>query len=177
MSVSVVASPRVEPVNLSRTQSGEERLALHKNHEGRAQAVAASQKWRCASKVEMSLLPGPGAAGRGRRYVAGRGCEVAADPDREGAPLGFEGWRGACSKLRRARVPTRALRPQIELKETNRVEGNESCLQSIGCEPLHQIPLNSRALLARSEGGWVEGLHLGAFAGEAKSYAKGLRIL
>src|SRR5258707_7900208 len=41
MSVSVVASPRFEPANLSRTESGDERLALHKNHEGRAQAVAA----------------------------------------------------------------------------------------------------------------------------------------
>src|SRR5258707_10735052 len=41
MSVSVVAGPRFEPANLSRTESGEERLALHKNHEGRAQAVAA----------------------------------------------------------------------------------------------------------------------------------------
>src|SRR6202163_4068875 len=41
MSVSVVASPRFEPANPSRTESGEERLALHKNHEGRAQAVRA----------------------------------------------------------------------------------------------------------------------------------------
>jgi len=41
MSVSVVAGPRFEPANLSRTESGEERLALHKNHEGRAQAVGA----------------------------------------------------------------------------------------------------------------------------------------
>jgi len=41
MSGSVVASPRFEPANLSRTESGEERLALHKNHEGRAQAVRA----------------------------------------------------------------------------------------------------------------------------------------
>jgi len=41
MSVSVVASARFEPANLSRTESGEERLALHKNHEGWAQAVRA----------------------------------------------------------------------------------------------------------------------------------------
>src|SRR6266403_2527883 len=41
MSVSMVASPRFEPANLSRTESGEERLALHKNHDGRAQAVRA----------------------------------------------------------------------------------------------------------------------------------------
>jgi hypothetical protein len=39
MSGSAVASPRFEPANLSRTESGEERLALHKNHEGQAQAV------------------------------------------------------------------------------------------------------------------------------------------
>jgi hypothetical protein len=35
MSVSVVASPRFEPANLSRAESGEEGLALHINHEGR----------------------------------------------------------------------------------------------------------------------------------------------
>src|ERR1700738_1465580 len=51
MSVSVVASPRFEPVNLSRTESGEERLALHKNHEGRAQAVAAM----CVAVSVMSI--------------------------------------------------------------------------------------------------------------------------
>jgi hypothetical protein len=45
MSVSVVASPRFEPANLSRTESGEERLALHKNHEGRAQAVCAMRDY------------------------------------------------------------------------------------------------------------------------------------
>src|SRR4029077_8385029 len=38
---SVVASPRSEPANLTRTESGEERLALHKNHEGRAQVARA----------------------------------------------------------------------------------------------------------------------------------------
>jgi hypothetical protein len=38
-SVPVVASPQFEPANLSRTESGVERLALHRNHEGRAQAV------------------------------------------------------------------------------------------------------------------------------------------
>jgi hypothetical protein len=41
MSVSVVASSRFELANLTRTESGEERLPLHKNHEGRAQAVRA----------------------------------------------------------------------------------------------------------------------------------------
>src|ERR1700738_1359998 len=45
MSVSVVASPRFEPANPSRTESGEERLALHKNHEGRAQAVCAMRDY------------------------------------------------------------------------------------------------------------------------------------
>jgi hypothetical protein len=39
MSVSVVPGPRFEPANLSRTESGEARLALHKNREGRAQTV------------------------------------------------------------------------------------------------------------------------------------------
>jgi hypothetical protein len=34
MSVSVVASPRFEPANLSRTESGEERLALIKITKG-----------------------------------------------------------------------------------------------------------------------------------------------
>jgi len=34
VSVSVVAYPRFEPANLSRTESGEERPALHKNREG-----------------------------------------------------------------------------------------------------------------------------------------------
>src|SRR4029077_7753682 len=46
MLVAVVASPRFEPANLSRTESGEERLTLHKNHEGRAQAARAMGKQR-----------------------------------------------------------------------------------------------------------------------------------
>jgi len=33
--------PSRHPANLTRTESGEERLALHKNHEGWAQAVRA----------------------------------------------------------------------------------------------------------------------------------------
>ena len=33
--------PRFEPANLSRTESGEKRPVLHKNHEGRSQAVRA----------------------------------------------------------------------------------------------------------------------------------------
>jgi hypothetical protein len=45
MSVSVVASSRFELANLSRTESGEERLALRKDHEGRAQAVANVWLW------------------------------------------------------------------------------------------------------------------------------------
>jgi hypothetical protein len=45
MSVSVVASPRFEPANRSRTVSGEERLAFHKNHEGLAQAVRAMSRY------------------------------------------------------------------------------------------------------------------------------------
>ena len=45
LSVSVVASPRFEPANLRRAESGEERLALHKNHEGRAQAVRAMRRY------------------------------------------------------------------------------------------------------------------------------------
>jgi hypothetical protein len=38
--VSVVAIPRFEPENPSRTESGEERLALHKNHEGGLKQLA-----------------------------------------------------------------------------------------------------------------------------------------
>jgi hypothetical protein len=64
MSVSVVASPRFEPANLSRTESGEERLALHKNHEGRAQAVRAMRGYgttalgakRTFGKLAMSVM-------------------------------------------------------------------------------------------------------------------------
>jgi hypothetical protein len=36
-----VTTPLLDPANLNRTESGEERLALHKNHEGWAQAVRA----------------------------------------------------------------------------------------------------------------------------------------
>jgi hypothetical protein len=52
--------------------------------------VSASQKWRSARKVEMSLGPPTGAASRGRRSATGRGCEAAADPDRAGGTQ-FEG--------------------------------------------------------------------------------------
>jgi hypothetical protein len=41
MSDSVAAGPQFEPAYLIRTESGEKRLALHKNHEERAQAVRA----------------------------------------------------------------------------------------------------------------------------------------
>jgi hypothetical protein len=66
MSVSVVASPRFEPANLSRTESGEERLALHKNHEGRAQAVA-----QCVV-MERPLMAQSGHWPKHRHHVVGR---------------------------------------------------------------------------------------------------------
>src|SRR5260370_81200 len=53
MSGSMVAGPRFESANLGRTESGEERLALHKNHEGRAQAVAAIRGYGTTAHVQV----------------------------------------------------------------------------------------------------------------------------
>jgi hypothetical protein len=45
MSVSVVAIPRFEPANLSRAESGEERLALNKNHEGAGSSSSRNDRY------------------------------------------------------------------------------------------------------------------------------------